>query len=105
MFSESLITEKFVEMGILSVFIHRAVKDVWKKPLMEVFNVDTNLNMNELAYKIMSSMKGQSSPATGMFFRQFLPVTPEVMRETHKSTLANKFQLHDTYKPVVCLIF
>ena len=50
---------------------------------MEVFNVDTNVNMNELAYKIMTEAGGQNSPATGIFFRQYLPAAPEVITEAH----------------------
>lgn len=59
-----------------------AVREVWKKPLKEVYNVDTNLNMNKLAQNILHLAKHydentQTTAEKGIFFRQFFPFSHE----------------------------
>lgn len=52
-----------------------ATKEVWQKELKEVYNVDSNLEMNELACNLLKLAKQQFSPETGVYFRQYFPVS------------------------------
>ncbi|KAK3921287.1 Methyltransferase-like protein 17, mitochondrial [Frankliniella fusca] len=54
-----------------------AAKEVWQKSLKEVYNVDSNVEMNELACKILKLAKEPFSAESGIFFRQFLPVSTD----------------------------
>lgn len=56
----------------------RAVMEVWKNSLKESYNVDANMNMNELAAKILEMAKSKFSSQDGIYFRQFLPVSTDV---------------------------
>lgn len=53
----------------------RAVKEVWQQPLREVYNVDSNMVMNELARRLLYIAGEKSTAEEGIFFRQFFPLS------------------------------
>ncbi|XP_034255031.1 methyltransferase-like protein 17, mitochondrial isoform X2 [Thrips palmi] len=63
-----------------------AAKEVWQNSLKEIYNVDTNVNMNELASKILQMTNTSFSPKDGVYFRQFLPVSSD---RTYDITLSS----------------
>lgn len=62
------------------------VKEVWANSLKEIYNVDSNPNMNELALKILKITNSNFSAKDGVYFRQFLPVSSE---RTYDITLSS----------------
>lgn len=54
-----------------------AVSEVWKQPLQEVYNVESNLKMIELARNVLKICKMEHEAAKGVYFRQFFPYASE----------------------------
>lgn len=53
----------------------RAAMEVWQQPLREVYNVDSNLVMNELARRLLDIAGEKSTAEEGIYFRQFFPLS------------------------------
>ncbi|XP_066487275.1 ribosome assembly protein METTL17, mitochondrial isoform X2 [Tiliqua scincoides] len=69
-------------MGCLQLYhelFMRAAHSIWGKTMNEYMNIDTSAPMLALAERLMKGMSENQEPCfPGVYFRQFLPVSPKV---------------------------